>query len=122
MGIWTTQNGKRYRLNIGTASIVNLQNDGARFCRIRDNPGIKDKNNDTYYEAVNDKGGKGGKSGRKLRESITVECEDGDIITGYVIHWVDGFQCHGTDQGDWFIIKPSIHPESNEEEIVVEDL
>ena len=114
MGIWTTKNGKRYKLNIGTASIVNLQNDGARFCRIRDNPGIKDKNNDTYYEAAN---GKEGESGRKLRESITVECEDGDIITGYIIHWVDGFQCHGTDQGDWFIIKP----ESNQE-LIVEDL
>ena len=111
MGIWTTKNGKRYKLNIGTANIVNLQNDGARFCRIRDNPGIKDENNDTYYEDVN------GKSGRKLRESITVECEDGDIITGYIIHWVDGFQCHGTDQGDWFIIKPE-----SRQELIVEDL
>ena len=114
MGIWTTKNGKRYKVNIGQASIVKFQNDGARFCRIRDNPGIKDENNDTYYETVN----KEGESGRrKWRESITVECEDGDIITGYIIHWVDGFQCHGTDQGDWFIIKP----ESNQE-LIVEDL
>ena len=119
MGIWTTKNGKRYKLNIGTANIVNLQNGGARFCRIRDNPGIKDKNNDTYYEAVNNKEGE---SGRKLRDCITVECEDGDVITGCIIHWVDGFQCHGTDQGDWFIIKPSIHTESKQEEIIVEDL
>ena len=119
MGIWKTKNGKIYRLNIGTASIVKLQNDGARFCRIRDNPGIEDENNDTYYETVN----KEGESGRrKWRESITVECEDGDIITGYIIHWVDGFQCQGTDQGDWFIIKPSIHTESEEEELIVEDL
>ena len=114
MGIWTTKNGKSYKLNIGAANIVNLQNDGARFCRIRDNPGIKDENNDTYYEAVN----KEGESGRRQwRERITVECEDGDIITGHIIHWVDGFQCHGTDQGDWFIIKP----ESNQE-LIVEDL
>jgi len=111
MGIWTTKNGKRYKLNIGTASIVNLQNDGARFCRIRDNPGIKDVNNDTYYEAANSKG-------RRLREDITVKCEDGDIITGYIIHLVDGFQCHGTDQGDWFIIKPVI----NSDKIVITDL
>ena len=115
MGIWKTKNGKIYKLNIGQASIVNFQNDGARFCRIRDNPGIEDENNDTYYEDVN----KEGESGRKWRESITVECEDGDIITGYVIHWVDGYQCEGTDQGDWFIIKP----ESNrEEELIVEEL
>jgi len=123
MGIWTTKNGKRYKLNIGPASIAKLQNDGARFCRIRDNPGIKDKNNDTYYETVN----KEGESGRrKWRDSITVECEDGDIITGYIIHWVVGFECHGTDQGDWFIIKPGItpfhHPESKQEELIVEDL
>ena len=118
MGIWTTKNGKRYKLNIGTANIVNLQNGGARFCRIRDNPGIKDENNDTYYEDDN----KEGESGRRRRESITVECEDGDRITGYIIHFVEGFQCHGTDQGDWFIIKPSIHPESKQEELIVEDL
>ena len=118
MGIWKTKNGKRYRLNIGAASIVNLQNGGARFCRIRDNPGIKDENNDIYYETVN----KEGESGRRQRrESITVQCEDGDVITGYIIHWVDGFQCEGTDQGDWFIIKPSIHTESNQE-LIVEDL
>ena len=114
MGIWTTKNGKRYKVNIGTASIVKWQNDGARFCRIRDNPGIKDENNDTYYEA----GNKEGESDRrKWRESITVQCEDGDIITGYIIHWVDGFECHGTDEGDWFIIKPE-----SRQELIVEDL
>ena len=113
MGIWTTKNGKSYKVNIGQASIVKFQNDGARFCRIRDNPGIKDVNNDTYYEAANGKEGEG----RKLKENITVECEDGDIITGHIIHWVDGFECHGTDQGDWFIIKPE-----SRQELIVEDL
>ena len=114
MGIWTTNAGKAYKVNIGQDQICKMKAAGARFCRIRDNPGIKDENNDTYYEDVN----KEGESGRKWRESITVECEDGDIITGYLIHWVDGYQCQGTDQGDWFIIKP----ESNEEELIVEDL
>jgi len=114
MGIWNTRKGKSHKVNIGTAQIVNLQNDGARFCRIRDNPGIKDENNDTYYEAGNSKGGE---SYRGLRESITVKCEDGDIITGYIIHLVDGFQCQGTDQGDWFIIKPK-----SNQELIVEDL
>jgi hypothetical protein len=119
MGIWKTKNGKIYRLNIGTASIVKLQNDGARFCRIRDNPGIKDENNDTYFESVNNDERE---SGRRRREIITVQCEDGDVITGYIVHWVDGYQCEGTDEGDWFIIKPSIHTESNQEELIVEDL
>ena len=114
MGIWTTNAGNNYKVNIGQDQICKMKAEGARFCRIRDNPGIKDENNDTYYETVN----KEGESGRrKWRERITVECEDGDIITGHIIHWVDGFECHGTDEGDWFIIKP----ESNQE-LIVEDL
>lgn len=120
MGIWKTKNGKRYRLNIGTASIVNLQKNGARFCRIGDNPGIEDENNDTYYESVKDAQDE---SHRKLRDCITVTCENGDEITGYVIHWVGSYSCDGSsDVGEWFIIKPSIHPESNQEEMLVEDL
>ena len=113
MGIWTTNAGNNYKVNIGHDQICRMKAAGARFCRIRDNPGIKDENNDTYYEAVN----KEGESRRKLRESITVQCEDGDIITGYIIHWVDGYQCQGTDQGDWFIIKPE-----SKQELIVEDL
>ena len=104
MGWWKTKNGKRYRLNIGTASIEKLQKDGARFCRIGDNPGIEDKNNDIYYVAVKE-------SQRTLRECITVKCEDGDEITGYVIHWVGSYSCDGsTDVGEWFIIKPASNP------------
>ncbi len=120
MGIWETKNGKRYRLNIGTANIVKLQKNGARFCRIVDNPGIKDENNDTYYEAVKDAQDK---SRRKLRDCITVKCEDGDEITGYVVHWVPDYRCDGSpDVGEWFIIKPSIHPETNQKELIVEDI
>ena len=26
-----------------------------------------------------------------MEREYTVECEDGDIITGYIIHWVDGY-------------------------------
>jgi len=106
MGIWKTKNGKRYRLNIGTASIEKIQKNGARFCRIRDNPGIEDENNDTYYEAVEDTAP--GESCRKLRNCITVTCEDGDEITGYIIHWVGSYSCDGSsDVGEWFIIQPS---------------
>ena len=108
MGIWETKNGKRYRLNIGTASIVNLQKNDARFCRIGDNPGIEDENNDTYYEAVKDAQDE---SDRKLRDCITVTCEDGDESTGYVIHWVPDYRCDGSpDVGEWFIIKPASNP------------
>ena len=108
MGWWKTKNGKRYRLNIGTANIEKLQKDGARFCRIGDNPGIEDENNDTYYEAVKDEESE---SQRTLRECITVKCEDGDEITGYVIHWVGSYICDGSpDVGEWFIIQPTTNP------------
>ena len=122
MGIWKTKNGKIYKLNIGQANIVNLQNDGARFCRIRDNPGIEDENNEIYFETITVKIHGKDEQHRTRREDITVTCEDGDRITGYMTHLVEGYNCMGTHIGDWFIIKPSIHTESKQEELIVEDL
>ena len=108
MGRWITKTGKRYRLNLGQDQIEKLQKNGARFCRIGDNPGIEDENNDTYYKAVKDALDE---SCRKLRDSITVTCEDDDEITGYVIHWVPTYSCDGSpDVGEWFIIQPASNP------------
>ena len=73
------------------------------------------------------KGGRN-KNHRKRRENITVTCEDGDRITGYVCHLVEGYQCEGTHIGDWFIIQKGDYPTKYEygvketEEIFVEDL
>ena len=123
MGIWTTNNGNSYKVNIGQDQICRMKAEGARFCWFKDNSGINDENNEIYFETItiNDRGGEN-KNHRKRRENITVRCEDGDVITGYIAHLVVGYQCMGTHIGDWFIIKPSIHPESNEEELIVEDL
>ena len=123
MGIWTTKNGNSYKVNIGQDQICRMKAEGARFCWFKDNSGINDENNEIYFETItkNDRGGEN-KNHRKRRENITVRCEDGDVITGYIAHLVVGYQCMGTHIGDWFIIKPSIHPESNEEELIVEDL
>ena len=123
MGIWTTKNGNSYKVNIGQDQICRMKAEGARFCWFKDNSGINDENNEIYFETItiNDRGGEN-KNHRKRRENITVRCEDGDVITGYIAHLVEGYQCMGTHIGDWFIIKPSIHPESNEEELIVEDL
>ena len=123
MGIWTTNAGNNYKVNIGQDQICKMKKAGARFCRFSDNPGINDENNEIYFETVtiNDCDGEN-KNHRKRREDITVTCEDGDRITGYITHLVEGYNCMGTHIGDWFIIKPSIHPESNEEELIVEDL
>ena len=123
MGIWTTNAGNNYKVNIGQDQIYKMKAEGARFCWFKDNPGINDENNEIYFETItkNDRGGEN-KNHRKRRENITVRCEDGDVITGYITHLVVGYQCMGTHIGDWFIIKPSIHSESNEEELIVEDL
>ena len=122
MGIWTTQRNS-YKVNIGQDQICKMKAAGARFCWFKDNPGINDENNEIYFETKtkNDRIGEN-KDSRVRRENITVMCEDGDVITGYITHLVQGYQCMGTHIGDWFIIKPSIHPESNQEELIVEDL
>ena len=122
MGIWTTRRNS-YKVNIGQDPICKMKAAGARFCWFKDNPGINDENNEIYFETKtkNDRIGEN-KDSRVRRENITVTCEDGDRITGYITHLVEGYECMGTHIGDWFIIKPSIHPESNEEELIVEDL
>ena len=123
MGIWTTNAGNNYKVNIGHHQICRMKAAGARFCWFKDNPGINDENNEIYFETQtrNDRDGQN-KNHRVRRENITVTCEDGDRITGYITHLVQGYQCMGTHIGDWFIIMQSIHPESKEEELIVEDL
>ena len=123
MGIWTTKNGNSYKVNIGQDQICKTKAAGGRFCWFKDNPGINNENNEIYFETKTINGLDGqNKEKRVRRENITVTCEDGDRITGYITHLVEGFHCMGTHIGDWFIIKPSIHPESEEEELIVEDL
>ncbi len=122
MGIWTTNAGNNYKVNIGQDQICKMKEAGARFCRFSDNPGINDENNEIYFETKTVKVHGKDEEHRSRRQDITVTCEDGDRITGYVAHMVEGFQCMGTHIGDWFIIKPSIHPESKEEELIVQDL
>ena len=118
MGIWTTNAGNNYKVNISQDQICKMKAAGARFCWFKDNPGINDENNEIYFETItiNDRGGEN-KNHRKRREDITVKCEDGHRITGYVSHMVEGYECMGTDIGDWFIIKPE-----SRQELIVEDL
>ena len=129
MGIWTTSAGNNYKVNIRQDHISAMKEAGARFCWFKDNPGINNENNEIYFETItiNDRDGEN-KNHRKRREDITVTCEDGDRITGYVTHLVAGYQCMGTHIGDWFIIQEGTSPTKYKygvketEEIVVEDL
>ena len=58
---------------------------------------------------------------RMLKEEITVVCEDGENITGYVSHWVRG-PAAATNQRDWFIVQPGKYPTYCHKKMVVEDL
>ena len=129
MGIWTTNAGNNYKVNIGQEQICKMKAAGARFCWFKDNPGINNENNEIYFESKTIKNRDGqDEEHRSIRENITVTCEDGDRITGYVTHLVAGYQCLGTDIGDWFIIQKGTYPTvykyevKETEEIVVEDL
>jgi len=125
MGIWTTNAGKSYKVNIRQDQINAMKAAGARFCWFRNNPGINNENNEIYYEDGKDEQGE---SHRILKQGITVTCENGDIITGYVSHLVEGYACMGTDIGDWFIIQEGTYPTHykygvrEREEMIVEDL
>ena len=50
MGIWTTNNGNSYKVNIGQDQICKMKAAGARFCWFKDNPGINDENNEIYLQ------------------------------------------------------------------------
>jgi hypothetical protein len=125
MGIWTTNAGKSYKVNIIQEQLNVMKEMGARFCWFQDNPGINNENNEIYYEDGKDEQGE---SRRILKQDITVTCENGDRITGYVSHMVAGSACAGTDIGEWFIIQEGTYPTcyiingKRTEEIIVEDL
>ena len=128
MGIWTTNARKSYKVNIGQDQICKMKEAGARFCRFSDNPGINDENNEIYFETKTVKVHGKDEEHRSRRQDITVTCEDGDRITGYITHLVEGYQCVGTHIGDWFIIQEGRSPTKYKygvketEEIVVEEL
>ena len=108
MGIWNTNNGNKYNVNIKPGLVSAMRAKGARFCWFRDNPGINNESDNTYYEDVTSDN----ETHRKLREGITVVCEDGESLVGYVTHYVsnESGQTTGTNISDWFIFQPGTYP------------
>ena len=93
MGYWHTNSGKKFKVNLDQDLIEAMKDAGACFCWFKDNPGINDENNETFYETEEDDGEKI----RVLREGITVTAENGVELTGYVSHWVENK--HGETTG-----------------------
>ncbi len=109
MGIWNTRKGNSHKVNMVENNIRMMQSHGARFCWFHDNPMIKDEKS-AYYETKKDENDN---PHQALKEGITVVCEDGESITGYVTHIVRGEY--------WFIIQPGTYPTYNSP-MYVEDL
>ena len=126
MGYWHTDSGKKFNVNLDQDLIKAMKDEGACFCWFKDNPGINDENNETFYMTEKDEND----SSRVLREGITVTAENGVELTGYVSHWVENkdFRTDGTDHQGWFIFQPKTYPTeyitrpNPEEDVVVTDL
>ena len=123
MGVWITQKGNKYSVNIETENIIMMQSHGARFCWMHDNNGILDENSDYYEDSTeNEDSTQGNQTERTLKEDITVVCDDGDYIEGYVSHWVEG-PAAATNRQNWFIITPGKYPTNYyTKKMIVEDL
>ena len=122
MGYWQTNSGKVYKVNLGQDHIKAMKDAGACFCWFKDNPGINDENNETFYETKEHDGEKT----RVLRENIKVTAENGQLLptlTGYVSHWVENKhgETTGTDIKGWFIYQPGTR-RNPEEDVIVTDL
>ena len=127
MSYWITANGNRHNVNLDDELIKAMKKQGACFCWMRDTPGIKNKDNELFYETKTETKKRG--DGRALREGITVTAENGVRVTGYIVHWVlnVGNNTEGTDIQDWFIFQPGTYPtqyivERTSGEMVITDL
>lgn len=127
MGYWYTNSGKKLKVNLDQDLIKAMKDKGACFCWVKDNPGINDENNETFYETKEDDGEKT----RVLREGITVTAENGQVqpFTGYVSHWVENKngETSATNIKEWFIFQPGtptnyIIKRNPEEDVIVTDL
>ena len=107
MGTWTTNNGNVHNVNIEYSNLLAMKAQGARFCWFQDNPGINDEKNNTYYEDSKDE--VDDETRRTLRQGITVVCEDGETLTGYVTNYVEG-PAAATNISNWFIFQPGTYP------------
>ena len=67
---------------------------------------------------------------RILRQGIKVCCEDGETLTGYVSHYVNG-NAAATDIKNWFIFQPGTYPTTysrvdrgaqKDEDVTIEEL
>lgn len=130
MGYWITANGNRHNVNLEDNLIKAMKKRGARFCWMKDTPGIKNKDNEMFYETKTENEYGEDQTWRSLRNGITVKSEDGEQVTGYITHWVlnMGNKTPGTDIQNWFIMQPGRYPtqyiikETEHREMVVEDL
>ena len=147
MGIWkTVNNPSGFEVNIEQNLINAMKKEGSKFCWVKDNLGIDDRNNIEYFVDVseddNNEENKNNKEEdveddnkeedtaenhiqkdtRERKENIRVVDSDGNTVIGYVTHMVNG-PCFGTPLCKWFIIQPGTYPTSyNISDVVITEL
>lgn len=129
MGFWKAKSGNIYLVNLEDDLIKAMQKAGARFCFMKDTPGIKNRENETFYMDDNEDKDEDEEKGRVFRQGITVTAENGEPVTGYISHWVENKQgkTSGTDIKAWFIIQYGTYPtkyviEKSNDDIIVTEL
>tara|TARA_Y100000389_G_scaffold201270_1_gene243561 strand:- start:139 stop:582 length:444 start_codon:yes stop_codon:yes gene_type:complete len=147
MCIWkTVNNPSGFEVNIEQNLINAMKKEGSKFCWVKDNLGIYDRNNIEYFEDVSEDDNKEEKKNnkeedveddnkeedeaenhlpedtRERKENIRVVDSDGNTVIGYVTHMVIG-PCSGTPLCKWFIIQPGTYPTRyNISDVVITDL
>jgi hypothetical protein len=89
---WITKTG-RHQVNLTYGHVQLLQNDGCKFCYLKDNNELRDKLN---------------KNNSVDLKNVSVKNSDGETIRGEIIHMVNG-ETYGTTEKYWFIIKPILN-------------
>lgn len=84
----------RLKTNLGASSFASLQKGIWKIGRIKDNPGIEDESNDTFYETV--KRPLDDTEHRCFKNKVSVVLYDDTTTTAHIIHW------HRT--GGWFCV------------------
>ena len=150
MGIWkTVNNPSGFEVNIEQNLINAMKKEGSKFCWVKDNLGIDDRNNIEYFVDVSEDDNKEEKKNNKeedveddnkeedeaennlpedtgeRKKNIRVVDSDGNTVIGYVTHMVNG-PCFGTPLCKWFIIQPGTYPTryimNNKVDVVITDL
>ena len=85
--------------NLAGKSYEKLMSGEWKLGFISDNQGLKNKENDQYYQTVQVKDSGQDENHRSFKNKVQVKLIDGSIVNQHIIHWVksDGYFCVTTN-------------------------